>query len=230
MKILKSSALILIFIFAGCAGVNVSHQAFKPINTKENQRILKKIQNNTNGWKLAKCKIKLSISTNVNGDRKKYNVRAICLWQPGKKIRMRISHILAGTIADILFDGEKWYITDEQNARIYITKRIDTISISGFPRNFFAQMQRLPQTWLPANNKNLRIGENENSYKLINNSYSADIEWIFYHNSAFPSELKIITTNNGNLLAAFECPDTNVIFRAGAFNPTFEGYEIREMD
>ena len=152
------------------------------------------------------------------------------MWQPGKKIRMRISHILAGTISDILFNGDKWYITDEENAKIYVTKRIDTIRINGFPSSFFKQMQRLPETWLPPNDENIRIGKNENSYQIINRSYFADLEWIFSYNSAFPSELKIDTINNGSLSAAFSKPETNLSYRSQMFKPVFEGYEVIKVD
>ena len=224
--LINLSTLILVFLFAGCAGVDVSHQAFKPIDEKENRAVLEKIQKNTNNFQIGKCKIKLSILTNLNGDKKKYNARAVCLWHPGKKIRMRISHILAGTISDILFDGKKWYITDEQNALIYVTKRIDTIRIAGFPGSFFTQMQRLPSTWLPPDGENIKIGKNENSYQIINRSYSADIEWIFPFNSAFPSELKINTTNNGSLSAAFSKAETNINQTARMFKPMLEGYKV----
>ena len=224
------SVLILVFLFAGCGSVDVSQQTFNPIDEKENQQVLKKIQKNTNNFQLGKCKIKLSVSTNLNGNEKKYNTRAVCLWQPGKKIRMRISHILAGTISDILFDGEKWYITDEPNSIIYVTKRIDTIRIAGFPGSFFMQMQRLPETWLPPNSENIRIGKNENSYQIINRSYSADIEWIFQLNSAFPSEMKIETENNGSLYAAFSKADTNINQSSRMFKPMLEGYEVIRMD
>ncbi len=220
------SALILAFLFAGCASVDVSQQAFNPIDEKENPAVLERIQKNTNNFQIGKCKIKLFISTNLNGNEKKYNARAVCLWQPGKKIRMRISHILAGTISDILFDGKKWYITDEQNALIYVTKRIDTIRIAGFPGSFFTQMQRLPSTWLPPDGENIKIGKNENSYQIINRSYSADIEWIFPFNSAFPSELKINTTNNGSLSAAFSKAETNINQTARMFKPMLEGYKV----
>ena len=228
IALINFSALILAFLFVGCASVDVSQQTFNPIDEKEKSTVLEKIQKNTNNFQIGKCKIKLSVSTNLNGNEKKYNARAVCLWQPGKKIRMRISHILAGTISDILFDGEKWYITDEQNAKIYITKRIDTIRIAGFPGSFFTQMQRLPSTWLPPDGKNIRIGKNENSYQIINRSYSADIEWIFQLNSAFPSQMKIETENNGSLYAAFSKPDTNLTVRSKMFKPMLEGYEVMD--
>jgi len=143
---------------------------------------------------------------------------------------MRISHILAGTIADILFDGNKWYITDEPNATIYITKRIDTIRVAGFPRSFFVQMQRLPSTWLPPNGENIRIGENENSYQIKKQNYKEKFEWIFQLNSAFPSEMKIETENNGSLYAVFSKEETNLTFRTGMFKPTLEGYKVIRMD
>jgi len=224
------STLILVLLFAGCAGVDISRQPFKPVDKEENQQILKKIQKNTNGWNIAKCKIKLSVSTNINGDEDKYNARAVCLWQPDKKIRMRISHILAGTIADILFDGKKWYLTDESNAKIYICDRIDTLRISGFPGSFFLQMQRLPKTWLPANDNSVEIGISDKFYQIKSQNSGEKFEWIFYKNSAFPSEMKIETENNGSLYAAFSKPETNFPPRAGMFKPTLEGYEIQKFE
>ncbi len=224
--LINLSTLILAFLFAGCASVDVGHQTFKPINKNENPVVLEKIQKNTNNFKIAKCKIKLSISTNINGDNKNYNARAVCLWQPNKKIRLRISHILAGTISDILFDGKKWYITDEQNSLIYITKRIDTIRVAGFPVGFFSQMQRLPETWLPANGENIRIGKNDNSYQIKSQNSEEKFEWIFHLNSAFPSQLKIETDNNGSLFAAFSKPDTNLMYRSQMFKPVLEGYKV----
>ena len=222
--------LIPLLLFTGCAGMNVSQQIFTPVAQKENPAILKEIQENTKNFQLGKCKLKLSISTNLNGDKKDYNARAVCLWQPGKKIRMRISHILAGTISDILFDGKIWYITDEQNDKIYISKRIDTIRIAGFPNSFFIQMQRLPETWLPANNSNITIGENDNSYQIKSKKGDEEFEWIFQRSSTFPSEMKIETENNGSLIAVFSKPETNITFRPQMFKPILNDYEMIKLD
>ncbi len=222
--------LIPLLLFTGCAGMNVSQQIFTPVAQNENPEILNKIQENTKNFQLAKCKIQLSISTDLNGDKKDYNARAVCLWQPGKKIRMRISHILAGTIADILFDGKIWYITDEQNDKIYISKRIDTIRVAGFPGSFFIQMQRLPETWLPANSGNIAIGENDNSYQIKSQKSGEEFEWIFQRSSAFPSEMKIETENSGSLIAAFSAPETNLTFRSQMFKPILSDYEMIQLD
>jgi len=221
---------ISLLFFTGCAGINVNQRAFTPIAQKENSAILKKLQEKAKKIQLGKCKLKLYISTNLDGNKKNYNARAVCLWQPGKKIRMRISHILAGTIADILFDGKIWYITDEQNGKIYISKRIDTIRIAGFPDSFFIQMQRLPETWLPANGSNITIGENENSYQIRSQKSGEEFDWIFQRSSAFPSEMKIETGNNGTLIAAFSAPETNILFRAGMFKPILNDYEMIKLD
>ena len=220
------SVLISILLLAGCSGMYINEQTFNSINKKENPVVLQKIQDNIDSFKIAKCKIKLSVSTNINGDNKNYNARAVCLWQPNKKIRLRISHILAGTISDILFDGDKWYITDEQNSLIYVTKRIDTIRVAGFPAGFFSQMQRLPETWLPPDGKNIKIGKNDYSYQIKSQNSEEKIEWIFHLNSAFPSQLKIETENNGSLFAAFSKPETNLMYRSQMFKPVFEGYKV----
>ena len=218
--------LILILLLAGCSGVDISEQIFNPINKKENKVVLQKIQENINNFQIAKCKIRLSISTNINGDNNNYNARAVCLWQPNKKIRLRISHVLAGTISDILFDGDKWYITDEQNSLVYITKKIDTIRVAGFPAGFFTQIQRLPETWLPVNGDNIKIGKNDNSYQIKSQNSEEKFEWIFHLNSAFPSQLKVETDNNGSLFAAFSKPTTNLTYRSQMFKPVFEGYKV----
>jgi hypothetical protein len=143
---------------------------------------------------------------------------------------MRISHILAGTISDILFDGKIWYITDEQNGKIYISKRIDTIRIAGFPDSFFVQMQRLPETWLPANSGNITIGENDNSYQIKSKKGDEEFEWIFQRSSAFPSEMKIETENSGRLIAVFSKPETNLTFRPQMFKPILNDYEMIKLD
>jgi len=217
--------LLLIF-FTGCSGVEINEQIFTPVSSEKFPEVLKKIQTNSRNISVAKCKIKFSVSINDNQKTKNYNARAVCLWQPNKKIRMRISHILAGTIADILFDGKNWYITDEQSAKIYVVKRIDTIRVSGFPKSFFTQMQRLPETWLPPIKSDIKIGENENSYQIILKNKNESFEWIFPLNSAFPSSMKINTTNNGNLIAVFERAETNFIANSIMFKPMLDGYKV----
>jgi len=229
-SLINLSTLISTLLLVGCASVDVSQQTFNPIDEKENPAVLERIQKNAKNFQIGKCKIKLSVSTNLNENEKKYKARAVCLWQPGKKIRMRISHILAGTITDILFDGKKWYITDESNARIYITKRIDTIRIAGFPGSFFMQMQRLPETWLPPNGKNIKIGKSDNFYQIKSQNFEEKFEWIFQLSSAFPSEMKIETENNGSLYAVFSTPETNLVARSKMFKPVFEGYEIQILE
>jgi len=209
--------------------MQVSKRAYQPVPAAEKATVYNKIQTSAANFPLAKCKLNFSITTNLDGDKKNYNARAVCLWQPGKKIRMRISHILAGTIADILFDGEKWYITDEQNARVFITKQIDVIRVAGFPKSFFEQMQRLPKTWLPKLDKKIKIGKNENSYKITIEKTDESFEWIFPEKSPLPAEIKLTTKNNGCIIAAFERPITNITFRAEMFKPMLEGYEVEAI-
>ena len=217
---------LLIIFFAGCSGVEIKKQDYESVSSDKIPEIFRKIQKNSEKFSIAKCKINFSVSIVNNQKEKNYNARAICLWQPNEKIRMRISHILAGTMADILFDGENWYITDEQNAKVYVVKKIDTIRVAGFPKSFFEQMQQLPRTWLPPVKNGITLSKNETSYQILMKNKNESFEWIFPFDSALPSSMQINTVNSGKLVAVFERPETNITYNSKMFEPVLDGYKV----
>jgi len=215
-------------LFTACAAIRTTEQVFTPLDGKAAREAFAHISAATGGWETAKCKLHLSVVTHEDGDNETYSARAVCLWQPGKAVRVRVYYLM-GAVADLLYDGKRWYLTDEQNGRVYICRRIDGVRMTNVPDEFFTQMQRLPGSWLPVFRPEMAVAAGESAYRIEETGDWGKRVLIFPFGSALPSELRIETRDGSALTATFAKPDTNITANAAMFKPMLEGYEAVDI-
>ena len=218
----------LALLLAGCAYFQPRPESFKQLDKPKSEKALSAISASSENYGTLKFKMKFSVTAIVDNKKKTYNPKARCLWNPQKKLlRLRI-YYLTVTLVDLLYTGEKWYITDEQNSKVAVCKKVDQIIIKDVPQDFLKLLERVPESWIPENKNNILVAENENVFKLNWKQGDSDIEMLFPFESPTPSELNIRSENGTTLSALISTPQTNFNFSPIMFTPKLDGYEVTE--
>ncbi len=122
--ILKIGVFGLALFLSGCATFQSRPESFTQLDKPKAEKALADIAAASEKFETLKFKMKFSVSAVVENKKETYNPKARCLWNPQKKLlRVRISYLTV-TLIDLLFTGEKWYITDEQNSKVAVCKKV----------------------------------------------------------------------------------------------------------
>ena len=227
---LKLGVFTLSFFLLGCTTFQPRPDAFTPLDKLEATKALESISSSSEGLGTAKFKMKFSATAFVDGKKEKYNANARCLWDPQKhKLRIRV-YYLAVTLADLLYTGTQWYVTDENGSKVYICKRIDRVRINNVPQDFLRLLEKVPESWIPENKDIVSVAEAENIYKLNWQQKSSEIEMLFPIGSPVPSELIIESEDGTSFSSMISNPNTNFNFSSAMFKPTLEGYEVIKIE
>ncbi len=225
---LKIGAFGLALFLSGCATFLSRPESFTQLDKQKAEKALADIEAASEKFGTLKFKMKFSVSSIIENKKQNYNPKARCLWNPQKKLlRVRI-YYLTVTLIDLLYTGEKWYITDEQNSKVAVCKRVDQIIIKDVPQDFLRLLERVPESWIPENKNNILVAENKNIFKLNWKQGDSDIEMLFPFESPTPSELNIRSENGTTLSALISTPQTNFNFSPIMFTPKLDGYEVTE--
>jgi len=218
-----------LFLFlSSCATFQKRPESFSQLDKLNSEKALVAIAAASKNFGTLKFKMKLSVGTVVENKKETHNPKARCLWNPQKKLmRVRI-YYLAITLIDLLYTGEKWYITDEQNSKVVVCKSVDQIVIKDVPQDFLRLLERVPESWIPENRNDILVAENNNIFKLNWKQRNSDIEMLFPFESPIPSELNIKSKNGTSLSALISTPQTNFNFSPIMFMPRLDGYEVTE--
>ena len=226
--ILKIGVFGLALFLSGCATFQSRPESFTQLDKPKAEKALADIAAASEKFETLKFKMKFSVSAVVENKKETYNPKARCLWNPQKKLlRVRISYLTV-TLIDLLFTGEKWYITDEQNSKVAVCKKVDQIVIQNVPQDFLRLLERVPESWIPENRNNILVAENKNIFKLNWKQGDSDIEMLFPFESPTPSELNLKSKNGTTLSALISTPQTNFNFSPIMFTPKLDGYEVTE--
>lgn len=218
--------LALILVLGGCAPFQPRPVVFTPLEKPEAEKALSSISSSSINFPPSKFKMKISVSAIVDDKKENHTANARCLWNPReKKLRVRI-YFLAVTIADLLYTGENWYITDENNSKVYICKRIDHVTIKNVPQDFLQLLEKVPESWMPENKYNISVAENENIYQLKWKQNSSNVEMLFPFESPVPSEINIESEDGTTFSSLISKPQTNFTVSSAMFSPQLEGYEV----
>ena len=227
-RILKSVVFSLALFLSGCATFLSRPESFTLLDKHEAEKALANIAAASEKFETLKFKMKLSVTAVVENKKETHNPKARCLWNPQKKLlRVRISYLTI-TLIDLLFTGEKWYITDEQNSKVAICKNVDQIIIKNVPQDFLRLLEKIPESWIPKNRNDILVAENKNIFKLNWKQSDSDIEMLFPFESPTPSELNLKSENGTTLSALISTPQTNFNFSPIMFTPKLDGYEVTE--
>jgi hypothetical protein len=228
IKKLKFVVFYLALFLSGCATFLSRPESFTQLNKPKSKKALADIVATSENFGTIKFKMKFSVTAIVENKKETYNPKARCLWNPQKKLlRVRI-YYLTVTLIDLLYTGEKWYITDEQNSKVAVCKKIDQITIKDVPQEFLRLLERVPESWIPKNKDKISVAENKNIIKLNWKQGNSNFEMLFPLGSPTPSELNIKSENGASLSALISTAQTNFNFSPIMFTPKLEGYEVTE--
>ncbi len=228
IKNLNFVVFFLILFLSGCATFMSRPESFIQLDKPKTEKALADIVAASENFGTLKFKMKLSVTAVVENKKETYNSKARCLWNPQKKLlRVRI-YYLAITLVDLLYTGEKWYITDEQNSKVAVCKNVDQIVIKDVPQDFLKLLEKIPESWIPKNRNDILVAENKNIFKLNWKQGNSDIEMLFPFESPTPSELNVKSENGTTLSALISTPQTNFNFLPIMFTPKLDGYEVIE--
>jgi|GEM_PF-1302305 len=223
-------AAALLLGCAGCATAPVERGVFEPLSPHESARALAQIAAGTTGWQLVKytmdCRFDLPETSTDKAATEQFT--ATCVWEPGGRLRLRARRFRL-SVADVLFDGTHWYVTDEMNQRAYRTRNIARVRMARIPRVFFRQLQQLPHGWINYLEP-YTVSASPDAYRLETVTDVFTRRMIVPRGSPLPSELIITTPDGSALYADISAPDTQVTPHAAMFEPLIAGYEFYDLD
>ena len=225
--VLTSFALCL--GFNGCALFTTYPDEFTPLTASQARSALRDIVAATNGCMLIKTKADAVFSYVENGEKKTRSVDILYLWKPGAALRTRIKY-LGNPILSVLFDGERWYLTDEINNHVTVCSDIGKIRSSDVPDLFFKQLARLPSGWIHPDVDSYAVARNEYACRVSSAADGIAQELIFPVGSPVPSQARISTDDGTTVKAEFSAPITNMALTAATFAPQLDGYTVKHLD
>ncbi|MCX7846639.1 MAG: hypothetical protein N2595_01195 [bacterium] len=217
-------------LLTGCAALRETPEGFAPLDEREAARVLAQLAAATNGWQLVKftmaCRVDLP-ETDTHKARTQ-NFTATCVWEPGARLRFRVRRYQL-TVADILYDGTNWYVTDEVHQRVYRTGQLGRVRIADIPRVFFRQLEQLPQGWITPL-ESYTVAASPSAYRLETITDIFTRQMIFPRRSPLPSEVMMSTPQGSAIYATLSPPDLTVTPHAAMFLPMTTGYEYYDLD
>jgi len=223
-------AAAVLLVCAGCATAPVGRGVFEPLGPRETARALAEIAAGTTGWQLVKytmeCRFDLPETRTHEAATEQFT--ATCVWEPGGRLRLRARRFRL-SVADVLFDGMHWYVTDEMNQRAYRTRSIARVRVARIPRVFFRQLQQLPHGWINYLEP-YTVSASQDAYRLETVTDVFTRRMIVPRGSPLPSEVMITTPDGSAFSADISAPDTQVMPHAAMFEPLIAGYEFYDLD
>lgn len=233
MPLPKSTRLYVVvatLLTAGCATMRVEPDAFEPLDERAAARALGEIAAATSGWHLVKfvmdCRIDMPATATHEAVTETFT--ATCVWEPGARLRVRVRRYRV-SVADILFDGQRWYVTDEINQRVYRTRAVGHVRVARIPRVFLRQLQFLPHGWINPLEP-YQVAASPHAYRLETATDLFTRRMIVPRGSPLPSEFLITTPEGSAMYAAVSPPDTHLAPHAAMFQPLTSGYELYDLD
>ena len=223
-------AAMMCVALAGCSWFRGGAPEFTALPKPEARAILCRIAAETAAWHAVKFKFDCEfVMIPTAGKPESQRAGATCLWMPGRALRVRLSR-LGMSVADILFDGRRWYLTDEAEGVVYVCNRIDGVQSGSIQHAFLAYLQTMPNGWWAAPDDTLDVAANGAAYRIIERRAGAVCTSIFPAEAAIPSEIRIAAPDGAAFTAWLGAPDTNATVRAVTFTPALAGYEVHDSD
>ncbi len=223
------TSAIVCLEFSGCALFKTYPDEFTPLTASQARSALRDIVASTNGCTLIKTKADAVFSYTENGEEKTRSVDILYLWKPGAALRARVKY-LGNPILSVLFDGDRWYLTDEINNHVTVCPDIGKIRSRDVPELFFKQIARLPSGWIQPDADSYAVARNEYAFRVSSAADGIAQELIFPNGSPVPSHARISTDDGTTVKAEFSAPITNMAFSAATFAPQLDGYTVKYLD
>jgi len=224
----------------GCAFWRGAAPVFTTLDAPRADAVLAGIPRGTNGVGVTKFAMNIAadmpgihdidVGTGIERSDAAQSVRAkaVCLWQPGAALRMRISR-LGFPVFDVLHTGGTWYLIDEMKGQAYVCDRVDHLRSVRIPAYFFAELQRLPGGWWPSTLSGATVKEADGMYRIEERSRSRRRTVSFAKDAVLPDNISIEDVNGNVILVTISRVTTNVAVAAAAFTPALDGYEVVDL-
>jgi len=222
-------ALLSVVLLAGCETLSFSEDAFTRLDDADAARVLRTIARATSTWQTVKVKLDCTFVMMQNGTARRETANGVCLWRPGRVLRVRF-YKLGLSIADVLYNGRFWFITDEPGGTISVCRRLDNVSMPGIPHVFFQQLQGMPQGWLAGLSADAIVAESVAAVRITDRPRGATRTLIFPKGSGMPSLVELKTADGNEFRAALGTPDTHFAATPKTFVPTLGQYAIYDLD
>jgi len=226
---LRGATLLGLLALAGCETLSFSEDAFTRLDDADAARVLRTIAGATSAWQTVKVKLDCTFVMLQSGTLRKETANGVCLWQPGRVLRVRF-YKLGLSVADVLYNGRFWFITDELGGTISVCRRIDYVVMPGIPRVFFQQLQGMPHGWLAGLSADAEVAESAAAVRITDRPRGATRTLIFPKGAGMPSLVELKTADGNEFRAALGTPDTHFAATPKTFVPTLGRYAIYDLD
>jgi hypothetical protein len=228
-RIMCGAALLLMLALAGCETLTVSDDGFVSLDDAAAAQTLRGIARATSGWQTVKVKLACTFVMQREGDLHTETAAGICLWRPGRALRVRFSK-LGMSVAEVLYNGRFWFITDEPGGTIYVCRRIERARMPGIPAVFFQQLQTMPQGWLAGLAPAAAVAESDAAIRIIDRPRGARRTLIFPKGAGMPSRVDLVADDGSAFRATLAAPNPRFVATAATFAPTLGAYAIYDLD
>lgn len=223
------AACALGIFLTGCAWFQPNESSFTKLEPGAARAAFDRIAAATSGWHAAKFSFDCTFTAKTSDGEATHRASADCIWMPSTALRVRLTR-LGFTVADIIYDGKRWYLSDEGASIVYICNRVDRIRVGNVQTAFLAYLQTTPNGWLPQSFENVEVAGNRDAVRFIENAQGARRTSIFPLGSATPSDVRIEAHDGATFTAKLSAPNTNVVIRPITFKPALAGYQVHDLD
>jgi len=228
-RALCSAALLGLLTLAGCETLSFSEDAFTRLDDADAAQALRTIARATSTWQTVKVKLDCTFVMLQNGTLRRETASGVCLWRPGRVLRVRF-YKLGLSVADVLYNGRFWFITDELGGTISVCRRIDYVIMPGIPQVFFQQLQGMPQGWLAGLSPDAEVAESVGAVRITDKPRGATRTLIFPKGAGMPSLVELKTADGNEFRATLGTPDPHFAATPKTFVPTLGRYAIYDLD